>query len=93
VTITATANELENGYEALRAQAVGEVPRITPRGLTLFLRSGLPAWMRAFPPSAPLLASAPAIMHVGAHGMAGVGAELVHVLAQMALSQQRRCCA
>jgi len=42
-------NSLCEQYETLRAQATGEYPGIaTPRGLALFLRQGMPAWMSAW---------------------------------------------
>lgn len=41
MTIAAPADDLVQAYEALRAQAVGQTPTATPRGLALFLRVGL----------------------------------------------------
>lgn len=42
-------NSLCEHYEDLRAQATGESPYIaTPRGLALFLRCGMSAWMLAW---------------------------------------------
>ena len=52
MTITAGAGDLAQGYEALRAQALGTVPTVKPRGLAVFMGAGLPAWMNALPPSA-----------------------------------------
>lgn len=49
--IMAAATDLAQGYEALRAQAVGEIPTMTPLGLAVLMRGGLPSWMRACPPA------------------------------------------
>lgn len=88
--ITATAGDLAQGYEALRAQAVGELPALTPRGLVVFRRAGLPGWMAAFPPSQP---TRPRASPAGApiRRFDGFSVELVSVLAAMALGCQRRC--
>ncbi len=51
-----SAIDLEQGYEAVRAQALGEAPDIAPRGLALLLQAGLPAWISACPPLASTLA-------------------------------------
>ncbi len=93
MTIIAPAAELEESYEALRAQALGEIPSTTPRGLALLLRRGMAAWMRAGQPR-PRLTPAMAAGHAQAdRGVAGVSGELVRLLAAMVLSRQRRCCA
>jgi len=47
------AGDLTLAYEALRAQATGEVAAVTPRGLALFLAAGFPDWMKAWAPLAP----------------------------------------
>jgi len=88
--ITAVAPDLEQGYEALRAQAVGEIPSLTPRGLTLFLRGGMLAWMCA---CAPSRRSTPAqTTSARSHrGLASASAEVVSLLTEMALSSRRRC--
>lgn len=88
--ITAAADDLAQGYEALRAQAVGELAALTPRGLGVFMRAGLPGWMAAFPPSQP---TRPRASPAGApiRRLDGLGVELVSVLAAMALGCQRRC--
>lgn len=81
--------ELTAGYEAIRAQATGELPAATARGLTLFLSAGMPSWMRAWAPLAP----APPATHVAlANSLPsiGLGAEVVRVLTQMALSCRGR---
>ena len=87
--------QLEQAYEALRAQANGQLPANTPRGLTLFLASGLPAWLAAW--TAPLLAPLPVVQPVPAAsipkpGPASPSVELVMVLTEMVLGAGRRCC-
>ena len=89
---TAPASELAQGYEALRAQALGRAPRLTPRGLTVFLRGGLASWMCACPPESrarPSAAAAPGVRE--ARALTAGSVELVRLLAGMALSSQRRC--
>ena len=91
--ITAQAGELAEGYEALRAQALGELPPLTPRGLALLLCAGLPGWMSACPPGSrprPTVTS-PADARESC-ALTGASAELVRVLAEMALAGRRRCC-
>jgi hypothetical protein len=92
VKTTAPATELAQGYEALRAQALGELPPLTPRGLAVFLCAGLASWMSACPPRPELRSTAgvPAGSR-GVHALTAGSAELVLVLAEMALSSQRRC--
>ena len=88
---TAPAAELAQGYEALRAQATGQAPRRRPRGLAVLLRGGLASWMRACPPQSrarPSAAPAPGVREVGAED--ADSAELVRLLAGMALCSQRR---
>jgi hypothetical protein len=83
---------MTEGYEALRAQATGaRTVLTTARGLALFLRSGLAAWMTAWrqlvgtssspPPGRPREQRATAFR---------LGPELAVALTEMALSQQRR---
>jgi len=86
--------QLARWYEDLRAQATGQVPASTPRGLTLFLHSGLPAWMVACPPVTPDPAPARAVSSASAtpaRALAGMSPELVGVLTEMALGSLRRC--
>jgi hypothetical protein len=77
------AEELTSGYEALRAAATGSRPCDTPRGLSLVMAEGVPAWMRAWrplpPPSWPVGAAGPRPV------AAGLGAEVVRVITEMAL--------
>lgn len=77
------ADEMCAGYETLRAAATGQVVCDTPRGLTLMLSQGLPAWMRAWSPLPPSLPVVPA----GHRPVvaSGVGSEVVRVLTEMAL--------
>ena len=88
--IAGGAGELELGYEALRAQAVGDTPELTPRGLAVLLRGGMVAWMCACPPR-PQPDAGVASPPLGA-GRAAVDAsrELVRVLTEMALGGQTR---
>ncbi len=89
--ITATAAELTDGYEALRAQALGQLPGLTPRGLAVFIRGGLPGWMVACAPAPGARAARSPADIIPARRLAGVSAELVRVLTEMALGSQRRC--
>ena len=50
MTITASACDLMDAYEALRAQVMGERPEVTPRGKAILVSAGLAAWMAALPP-------------------------------------------
>lgn len=91
MTITASAEDLARGYEALRAEAVGRPPATTPRGRAVLTRGGLVAWMRALPPTTPIRTGrspidAPAVV------AAGVRRELVDVLTAMAIGSGRRWC-
>src|SRR5215467_11963260 len=52
VNASARPDEMKRSYEALRAQASGALPAVTPRGLALFLTAGFPAWMKAWTPPA-----------------------------------------
>ncbi len=82
-------DELALAYEALRAQAMGEIPPMTPRGLALFLSGGFPAWMKAWTPLAPL-PPAPTPVRSEREMLAGAGVEVVRLLAEMVLGCQRR---
>ena len=88
--MTASTGELTQAYEALRAQAVGQAPAVTPRGLALLRRAGLAAWMRTCAPLRPATPSAhpsaspPPTPHGALHP------ELVRILTEMALGSQRR---
>jgi hypothetical protein len=77
---------LAAGYEALRAEATGGLPSDTPRGRALVLGQGLPAWIRAWaapPPAAPPPPCAPC-----PGGTGGLAAEVVRLLAEMALGSR-----
>jgi len=86
---TASPRELERQYEALRAQALGEVPTAGARGLAVLRRAGLVAWMRACPPEVPSLRQEPSGCGLGAP-FAGMHGELASVLTEMALGAGRR---
>lgn len=91
MTITASSEDLERGYEALRAQAVGVIPDIVPRGLAVLRRTGLVAWMRALPPeTGDRRRRRPAAG--GGTARADLGGELVSVLTEMALGAGRGPC-
>lgn len=70
-------------YEQLRARALGGDGAGWQLGLALLERQGVAAWARAWPSSTPPLARAarPAVVPAAA------GAELVGVLATMALAR------
>jgi len=87
VTISANADDLLAGYEALRVQALGAVPAATPRGLNVLTRAGLAAWMRALAPTGGPSTTTP---RVGARESTGFGSELASLLTEMALNNQRR---
>lgn len=83
--------ELTLAYEALRAQATGQAPPTTPRGLALFLAAGCPTWMNAWK---PLVAAVPKIPAAPYHHYrepsVGLGGEVVQLLTEMALGCQRK---
>lgn len=90
--IIAGPTDLEQGYEALRAQAVGEIPSVTPRGLALFLRAGLPAWMSACAPvTRPTLMTRSSTDGRQERRLSSLSTDLVGVLTEMALGSRRRC--
>lgn len=71
------------GYEAMRAEAVGSLPSDAPRGRALVVGQGLPAWIRAWaapPAAAPAPPCAPC-----PGGIGGLAADVVRLLAEMAL--------
>lgn len=89
MTISASAEDLARGYEALRAEALGRPPAITPRGRAVLLDKGLVAWMRALPPSTPAVRAGRPLTDAPATVAAGVRRELVDVLTAMALGSGR----
>jgi len=84
-----SAGDLTPAYEALRAQATGQLPAVTPRGLALFLTAGFPDWMKAWAPLAPTVPQRPAASHHRAPPVMP-GEEAVQLLTEMALGCQRR---
>ena len=84
MTLAASAEDLERGYEALRAQAVGTMAQTHPRGLAVLRRAGLAAWMRALPPSTPDRHDGRTTPD-GDVPIGGLGSELVSILTEMAL--------
>ena len=83
------ASDLTLAYEALRAQATGEVAAVTPRGLAMFLAAGFPDWMKAWIPLAPAVTKTPAAPH-HLEPPVGLGGEVVQLLTEMALGCQRK---
>ncbi|HEY8953947.1 MAG TPA: hypothetical protein VIP78_15470 [Candidatus Dormibacteraeota bacterium] len=81
--------ELTLAYEALRAQARGEVAAVTPRGLALFLAAGFPGWMKAWVPLAPAEPKASAAPH-RQEPPVGLSGQVVQLLTEMALGCQRK---
>lgn len=85
MTVTAGAAELAQGYEALRAQALGKIPAVRPRGLAVLARYGLPAWMGALAPSSPGPRPVPRPYKSGAPN--SINGELVRLLAEMVMAR------
>lgn len=84
-----TSPALAEAYEALRAQATGIATPVTPRGLALFLRAGLAAWMVAW--TSTTAPRGPAIPPGRPRPvLGGLSMDLVRVLAEMVLAGQRR---
>jgi hypothetical protein len=88
MTETLSGEHLRHAYEVLRAHALGKpLVATVPRGLALFLRSGLPGWMQAWKrlvpsPSRPV----PTTASLPPPTSLGMAAELALLLTQMALS-------
>ena len=82
------AGELSLAYEALRAQATGQLPATTPRGLALFLTAGCPTWMQAWTPLAVGVPRTTAAPH-RREASVGLASEVVQLLTQMAVGCQR----
>ena len=78
-----SADELSAGYEALRAVATGVASADGSRGLALLLAQGPPAWIQACKPLPPVAPRA-----AGQGPLPGrLGAEVVHLLTEMALGR------
>jgi hypothetical protein len=84
-----SAGELTLAYEALRAQATGQLPAVTPRGLALFMTAGFPDWMTAWSPLAPAVAKTPAAPSRWEPPVVP-GNDVVQLLTEMALGCHRR---
>jgi hypothetical protein len=85
-------NNLCEQYEALRAQATGQRPDITtPRGLALFLRQGMPAWISAWSDCAPVTSTtAPRVPNGKDSGLLSSShSEVAVLLVNMALQAQK----
>jgi len=80
----ASVDDLRTAYEALRTEAVGGPPAESPRGLAIVLTYGLPAWIRAWAVSPPVVAAPPAEERDRTSD--GFGAEVVRLLTEMALA-------
>jgi len=89
MTIPQPAGQLTVAYEAMRAQATGQLPRVTPRGLALFLAEGFPAWLNIWKPVA-MVAHRTASAPRRPQPAVGVEGEMVQVLTEMALGCQKR---
>ncbi len=75
-------------YEAVGAQAVGQLTGSSPRGLALILDKGIAAWIRAWSSMARAEVATSASRPASASDPAS--AELASVLTEMALAA-RRC--
>jgi hypothetical protein len=84
-----SAGDLTPAYEALRAQATGQLPAVTPRGLALFLAAGFPDWMKAWSPLAAAMPTVPAV-RARREPPVVAGNDVVRLLTEMALGCQRR---
>jgi len=79
---------LSRGYEEMRAQVIGVSAAATPRGLALFMRRGLVAWMNTWrglvsqPGRVPIRAAEPVTAFAPT-------TEFASLLAEMAMSRWR----
>ncbi len=91
MSVVRPAEDLTLAYEALRAQATGGLPASTPRGMALFVAGGSPTWMHAWQPlvAAPRTSAAPRPAQL-VEPPAGMRAEVVQLLTEMALGCQKR---
>ena len=89
MTIPPPAGQLTLAYEAMRAQATGQLPTVTPRGLALFLAEGFPAWLNIWKPMA-VIARTTAPAPPRPRPAVGLESEMVQVLTEMALGCQKR---
>jgi hypothetical protein len=86
--VTQSTAELTLAYEALRSQATGQLPAVTPRGLAVFLMAGFPDWMKAWSPLASTVPKTTAAAR--REPSVAPGNEVVQLLTEMALRCQRR---
>jgi len=91
MTITASAADLTDAYEALRAQAVGEMPGVTPRGRAVLVGAGLAAWMAALPPPESSSTTAPSGCANRHDLRRGHDSQMVRLLAEMVSSATAGC--
>ena len=82
------AGQLALAYEALRAQATGELASVTPRGLALFLTQGLASWLSYWKPVATE-SNTPAAAARHQSPRIGPDSEMVQLLTEMALHCQK----
>ncbi|MBI2325647.1 MAG: hypothetical protein HYU87_11900 [Chloroflexi bacterium] len=81
--------EITRAYEAVRAQATGDLAASSPRGLALILDQGLASWIAAW--SSRMRGEVATTTSVRTTEASDpVSAELASVLAEMALAS-RRC--
>ena len=85
---TRPTGDLTLAYEALRAQATGQLPATTPRGLALFLAAGCPSWMKAWTPLMVAVLKPPTAAHRRGPSV-GLGGGVVQLLTDMAFGCQR----
>lgn len=84
----ASGEELTLAYEILRAHAMGEattMPGGVPTGLAVFLRGGVSEWMATWRRLLSAPAAATARSGTEAPAPAGMGRQMVMILAEMAL--------
>jgi hypothetical protein len=87
--VVQSAGDLTPAYEALRAQATGQLPAVTPRGLALFLAVGFPDWIKAWSPPAPAVPKT-SVAPPRREPPVVPGNDVVQLLTEMALGCQRR---
>ena len=86
----AEAMNLRHRYEELRGQVLEGVPSGCRMGLALMLREGMAGWIEGWAAGATEATSLPAGSPSPTSSMPDGRAEVVHVLAAMALGSVRR---